>query len=79
MKDTVLSLADAARRLRCWAMVNGSGLGALDLAGDRNVTSDRGQTVLVKSSAFRTDMDRQAHIRRGNEYTYIIPRMSSGG
>lgn len=79
VKDTVSSLAHAAQRLRCHAVVNASGLGALHLAGDRDVTSVRGQTVMIKSSAFQPGMDRKVITRRGNEYTYLIPRVSTGG
>lgn len=79
IKDTVPSLAEAARRLDCQAIVNASGLGALHLAGDRNVTSVRGQTVMIKNSAFAPGMDRKVLTRRGNEYTYLIPRAFSGG
>lgn len=78
IKDTIPSLKHAAQRLRCKAIVNASGLGAFYLAGDEKVVGIRGQTLLVKSSAVPPDLDRQVRIRRGNEYTYVIPRMSQG-
>lgn len=79
VRDTVPSLAYAKQRLNCQAVVNASGLGALELAGDKNVVSIRGQTAMIKNAAFRAGMDREVYIRRGREYTYAIPRLSSGG
>lgn len=79
VKETVSSLAYAAQRLSCQAIVNASGLGARHLADDKDVTSVRGQTVMIKSSAFKPGMDRKVITRRGNEYTYLIPRASTGG
>ena len=79
IRETVPSLEDAKKRLNCQAVVNASGLGARHLAGDNNVVSVRGQTALIKNTAFRAGMDREVHMRRGREYTYAIPRLSSGG
>ena len=79
IKETVPSLAYAQTRLRCRALVNASGLGALQLAEDKSVLSVRGQTVMIKNSAFLPGTERQVLARRGNEYTYTIPRAESGG
>lgn len=79
VRDTVSSLDYAKHRLNCQAVVNASGLGARHLAGDNDVVGIRGQTALVKNAAFRAGMDREVHMRRGREYTYAIPRLSSGG
>lgn len=79
IKETVPSFSYAMRRIRCRAIINASGLGAKRLARDGNVISIRGQTMLVNNGAFRAGMDREIRIRRGKEYTYTIPRMSSGG
>ncbi len=54
-------------------IVNASGLGARTLAMDENVVGYRGQTMFVKS-----DFD-EVKLVQGSEYTYVIPRMFSGG
>jgi len=54
-------------------IVNASGLGAKSLAGDAAVAGYRGQTMFVKS-----DYD-EVKLINGAEYTYVIPRMYSGG
>lgn len=79
IKDTVPSLEYVKKRLNCQAVVNASGLRARQLAGDKDVVSVRGQTALVKNAAFRAGMEKEVHMRRGREYTYAIPRLSSGG
>ncbi|KAL4798476.1 hypothetical protein BDV19DRAFT_22468 [Aspergillus venezuelensis] len=54
-------------------LVNATGLGAKELAGDGNVVPIRGQTIFMN-----TDFDEIA-IFQGSHYTYVIPRMFSGG
>jgi D-amino-acid oxidase len=54
-------------------VVHASGLGASNLAGDKDVVAARGQTMFVK-----TDFN-ELMMFQGSEYTYIIPRMHSGG
>lgn len=54
-------------------VVNATGVGAKELAGDENVRAIRGQTIFVKSTW------EELVIREGTEYTYIIPRPGSGG
>lgn len=54
-------------------VVNASGLGAKYLANDDAVVGYRGQTMFVKS-----DFD-EVKLVQGAEYTYVIPRMFSGG
>jgi glycine/D-amino acid oxidase-like deaminating enzyme len=78
IKDTVSSLESAAQRLGCKALVNATGLGAGQLAGDNKVLGIRGQTLLIKSSALAPSLEHQLVIRRGREYTYLIPRMDGG-
>lgn len=54
-------------------LVNASGLGAKQLAGDDEVVGVRGQTMFVKCDV------KQATMLQGSEYTYAIPRISAGG
>ncbi|KAJ5665885.1 uncharacterized protein N7477_008333 [Penicillium maclennaniae] len=54
-------------------VVHATGLGAYDLAGDKDVVAARGQTMFVK-----TDFN-ELMMLQGSQYTYIIPRMHSGG
>jgi len=54
-------------------IVNASGLGAKELAGDEAVMPIRGQTMFVKTGFNELVM------KEGSEYTYVIPRMGSGG
>ncbi|KAJ6108206.1 hypothetical protein N7523_009529 [Penicillium sp. IBT 18751x] len=54
-------------------IVHATGLGAYDLAGDQDVVAARGQTMFVK-----TDFN-ELMMLQGSQYTYIIPRMHSGG
>ncbi|KAJ5129418.1 nucleotide-binding domain-containing protein [Penicillium bovifimosum] len=69
-----LETLDAARTIaNCRIVVNASGLGALQLAGDEDVMPVRGQTMFVK-----TDID-FLKLMQGSHYTYVIPRMYSGG
>jgi glycine/D-amino acid oxidase-like deaminating enzyme len=53
--------------------VNASGVGAKELAHDKDVGPVRGQTMFVK-----TDFS-ELFMREGSEYTYVIPRAGSGG
>ncbi|KAJ5583479.1 hypothetical protein N7535_002099 [Penicillium sp. DV-2018c] len=69
-----LESLDAVREItNCRIVVNASGLGALRLAGDEDVVPVRGQTMFVK-----TDID-FLKLWQGSHYTYVIPRMYSGG
>ncbi|KAH6678562.1 FAD dependent oxidoreductase [Halenospora varia] len=54
-------------------VVNASGVGARELAGDEAVGPVRGQTMFVK-----TDFNELVMLE-GTEYTYVIPRAGSGG
>ncbi|KAJ5304952.1 uncharacterized protein N7443_004612 [Penicillium atrosanguineum] len=54
-------------------IVHATGLGAYNLADDKDVVAHRGQTMFVK-----TDFD-ELMMLQGSQYTYIIPRMHSGG
>lgn len=54
-------------------IVNASGVGAKQLAGDESVGPVRGQTMFVKTNFSELVM------MEGSEYTYIIPRATSGG
>lgn len=82
IRQELLSLEDAAKVVRCGIIVNASGLGAASLAADRDVIGIKGQTMLVScpvdpKERSRT-LDREVRIRRGTEYTYVLPRMLSG-
>ena len=69
-----ISSFDEARRLAgAKVIVNASGVGARKLAGDEAVRPVRGQTMFVKTDFAEVIM------REGTQYTYVIPRMSSGG
>lgn len=54
-------------------IVHATGLGAYNLARDKDVVAARGQTMFVK-----TDFNELVMLQ-GSQYTYIIPRMHSGG
>ena len=69
----VRSLDEARRKTAARLVVNASGVGARELAGDEAVRPVRGQTMFV-----RTDFN-ELVMREGTEYTYVIPRMGSGG
>ena len=69
-----VSSIDEARKLaNAKVIVNASGVGARKLAGDKAVRPIRGQTMFVKTAFSELVM------REGSEYTYVIPRMGSGG
>lgn len=67
------SLDEARELTGASIVVNASGLGAKSLANDAAVAGYRGQTMFVKS-----DYD-EVRLINGAEYTYVIPRMFSGG
>lgn len=82
IRAVVESFEDAKRITGCTIIVNASGLGAGALAKDKQVVGIRGQTMLVdcpidKQNPSRV-LDREVRIRRGTEYTYVLPRMLSG-
>ncbi|KIX07435.1 uncharacterized protein Z518_02088 [Rhinocladiella mackenziei CBS 650.93] len=69
----IKSLSEATELTGSSIIVNASGLGAKVLASDEAVVGYRGQTMFVRS-----DFD-EVILIQGAEYTYIIPRMFSGG
>ena len=73
VRAEVSSFAEARKLAGAKVIVNASGVGAKNLAGDEEVEPVRGQTMFVKTSFMELVM------REGTEYTYIIPRMGSGG
>lgn len=73
IRAEVKSLDEARSILQTKVVVNASGLGAFDLAGDGKVIAVRGQTMLVESDSH------EMVIFQGSHYTYQIPRMYSGG
>lgn len=83
IRADVASLDQARYMMRCEVVVNASGLGAEQLASDPQVVGVRGQTMLVEppvdSSSPSGLMDKEVKIRRGREYTYVLPRLLSGG
>lgn len=73
IRKEVASIEEAKRIAGCDIIVHASGLGASDLAGDKDVLAARGQTIFVDS-----DFD-ELIMLQGSQYTYIIPRMYTGG
>jgi D-amino-acid oxidase len=73
MRAEISSFDEARKLAGAKLIVNASGVGAQKLAGDEAVRPVRGQTMFV-----RTDFA-QLVMREGSEYTYVIPRMGSGG
>ncbi|KIW18939.1 hypothetical protein PV08_03228 [Exophiala spinifera] len=73
IRSEVKSLLEAKQMTGASVIVNASGLGAKELAGDSAVAGYRGQTMFVKS-----DYD-EVRLINGDEYTYVIPRKFSGG
>ncbi|KAI1613037.1 FAD dependent oxidoreductase [Exophiala viscosa] len=73
IRKEIESLLEAREMTGASIIVNASGLGAKLLAGDEAVAAYRGQTMFVKS-----DYD-EVKLINGHEYTYVIPRMYSGG
>ncbi|KAK5692702.1 hypothetical protein LTR17_025358 [Elasticomyces elasticus] len=74
----VRSLVEAQEITGCRVLVNASGNGAAMLADDKLVTPIRGQTMLVSVAHHATAKaaGSEIKIRRGKEYTYIIPRIA---
>lgn len=73
IRAEVTSVNEARSLTKAKLIVNASGVGARQLAGDENVKPIRGQTMFVK-----TDYEELLMIE-GSEYTYVIPRSGSGG
>ncbi|KAB8207144.1 nucleotide-binding domain-containing protein [Aspergillus parasiticus] len=73
IRKEVHSIDEAKHIVKCDIAVHASGLGAAQLAGDKDVLPIRGQTMFLE-----TDIDELAMFQ-GSHYTYIIPRMYSGG
>jgi glycine/D-amino acid oxidase-like deaminating enzyme len=73
IRKTLKSLQEAMQITGCKVIVHASGLGATDLANDKDMIAIRGQTMFVE-----TDFDELA-MHQGSHYTYVIPRMYSGG
>lgn len=81
----VTSLQEAQEVLGSDVIINASGLGAKTLARDQDVRGVRGQTMLISRAADASgrsvtqDMKHESIIRRGSEYTYVIPRCFTDG
>lgn len=73
IRKEVKDLEEARRITGNEVVVHASGLGAFNLAGDNDVIAARGQTMFVE-----TDFDELVMLQ-GTQYTYIIPRMHTGG
>jgi hypothetical protein len=73
VRAEVSSIEEARKLTKAKVIVNASGVGAQKLAGDEAVRPVRGQTMFVKTDFAELVM------RQGSEYTYVIPRMESGG
>lgn len=73
IRREITSIADARRIAPCDVVVHASGLGASYLANDKDVVAVRGQTMFVE-----TGFDEMAMVQ-GSHYTYVIPRMFTGG
>lgn len=73
IRKEIDSIETARQLTGCKIVVNASGLGAFDLADDKNVMPVRGQTMFVQ-----TDID-YLMMWQGSQYTYVIPRMYTGG
>lgn len=73
VQQTVKRIEDVKNATGCKIIINASGLGAYDLASDNAVVPARGQTMFVKSDF------NELKIWQGSHYTYVIPRMGTGG
>lgn len=73
IRREVETIEEAQQVSGCDIIVHASGLGAYHLAGDKNVVAIRGQTMFVKN-----DFDELVMLQ-GSQYTYVIPRMYTGG
>lgn len=75
IRHTATSLVEVLQMTKASVLVNASGLGAGKLCNDGAVIPIRGQALFVRN---RPDWT-QIMLRQGDEYTYIIPRLGSGG
>lgn len=73
VRKEVVSLEEARKLTKSRLIINASGVGAKELAGDLNVKPVRGQTMFIK-----TDFN-EFVMKDGAEYTYVIPRAGSAG
>ena len=73
IRKTIKSLQEAKQITGCKFIVHASGLGATDLANDKDMLAIRGQTMFVE-----TDFE-DLVMHQGSHYSYVIPRMYSGG
>ena len=73
IRAEVKSLDEARELTKAKLIVNASGVGAREFAGDDSVRPVRGQTMFVKTGFSGLVM------KEGTEYTYVIPRAESGG
>lgn len=73
IQQDVKRIQDVKDATGCKVIINASGLGAFDLASDKAVVPARGQTMFVK-----TDFN-ELKMWQGSHYTYVIPRMGTGG
>ena len=75
IRFTATSLDHVLEKTKASILVNASGLGAGKLCNDDLVTAIRGQALFVRNKPDWTNI----LLRQGSEYTYIIPRLGSGG
>ncbi|KAJ5814617.1 hypothetical protein N7474_006394 [Penicillium riverlandense] len=73
IRKELKSIEEAEKITGCSIVVHASGLGAFHLAGDNDVVAIRGQTMFVE-----TDFDELVMLQ-GSQYSYVIPRMYTGG
>lgn len=73
IRKALTSIEEAKRMTGAKVIVHASGLGAYELANDKNVEGIRGQTMFVK-----TDFE-ELKMFQGSHYTYVIPRMFTNG
>lgn len=73
IQQNVKRIEDVKNATGCKVIINASGLGAYDLASDNAVVPARGQTMFVKTDCNELKM------WQGSHYTYVIPRMGTGG
>ncbi|KAJ5104002.1 nucleotide-binding domain-containing protein [Penicillium argentinense] len=73
IRKELKSIEEAKKITGAKFIVHASGLGAFDLANDKNVEGIRGQTMFVKTNFEELKM------HQGSHYTYVIPRMFTNG
>ncbi|RDL41731.1 uncharacterized protein BP5553_01710 [Venustampulla echinocandica] len=73
IRKEVRSVDEARNVTKAKVIVNASGAGAKAIAGDASVKPLRGQTMFVNSDF------QELLMLEGSEYTYVIPRATSGG